>query len=71
MAFELWDARVNRLLGAFVREEEALQEVRVLIDHFGEGHAANLVVIGEEDEDGVTGVALVARARAFDSVPAG
>jgi hypothetical protein len=70
MTYELWDVSINRLLGEFAQEVEALQEALVLIDHFGEGHAANLLVIGDETEDGVTGIALVARARALASVPA-
>lgn len=70
MTYELWDVTINRLLGEYAREDVALQEVLALVEHFGEAHADNLVLMGVQD-DGLSGPALVARARTEAAVAAG
>ena len=70
MIYELWDVTISRNLGEYESEEAALRQVLALIDHFGDQHADNLVLVGEEDDDGLTGSALVQRSRELAAVRA-
>ncbi len=71
MTYDLWDVTINRNLGEYEREEEALRQGLALVDHFGDQHADNLVLVGGDDEDGLTGAALARRARELVPVQAG
>jgi len=66
MRYHLWDTDINKLLGVFAAEEEALALVRALVSRSGEAVAQDLS-LGHDGEDGarpepISGTALLARA---------
>ena len=68
MKYYLLNATINKDLGEYASEDEALQVVRALIDRFGEEHADDLVLASEDEDDdrAWTGAELVQRARQGD-----
>ena len=65
MKYNLWDIEVNRYLGHFEDEKEALTLVRMLLDHHGQEYAEDLGLGRVTDEgeilEPLSGAALVAR----------
>lgn len=66
MIYDLWDVEVNRYLGRFEDESEALVLVRTLVNHYGAAYADDLELGGISVEGEVleplSGPALIARA---------
>jgi hypothetical protein len=51
MRYYLWDTDVSKLLGSYQREEDALEMVRTLTEHYGDDYAECLA-LGREELDG-------------------
>jgi hypothetical protein len=63
----LWDTDVSKLLGSYHREEDALEMVRTLTEHYGDDYAECLA-LGREELDGtalepISGDELLKRAK--------
>lgn len=65
MKFNLWDTEVNRYLGQFEDEKDALRLVSMLISHHGRDYAEDLSLGRVTDEgaflEPLTGATLLAR----------
>ncbi len=64
--FDLWDVEINRYLGQFKDEADALALVRTLVSHYGPAHADDVELGGITAEGEIipslSGAALLSRA---------
>lgn len=66
MMFDLWDVQINRYLGQYEDESEALALVLTLVKHYGPAYADDLELGGITAEgevlESISGATLIARA---------